>query len=72
MSKNGKKRPDGRPIRVTKTYTVAKLAAATNKTQGTIYDWVSRGLPAIDSRKPLMFHGSDVKAWLDKQWGGRG
>lgn len=72
MSKNGKKRPDGRAIRVTKTYTVAELAAATNKTQGTIYDWVSRGLPTIDARKPLMLHGSDVKAWLEKQWGGRG
>ncbi|MFN3765193.1 MAG: tyrosine-type recombinase/integrase [Aliihoeflea sp.] len=71
MSKNGKKRPDGRAIRVTKTYTVAELAAATNKTQGTIYDWVSQGLPTIDARKPLMFHGSDVKAWLDKRWGGR-
>ena len=72
MSKNGKKRPDGRAIRVTKTYTVAELAAATNKTEGTIYDWASRGLPTIDSRKPLMFHGSDVKAWLDKRWGDRG
>lgn len=72
MSKNGKKRPDGRAIRLTKTYTVAELAAATNKTEGTMYDWVSRELPTIDSRKPLMFHGSDVKAWLEKRWGDRG
>lgn len=71
MSKTGKKRPDGRAIRVTKTYTVEELAAATNKSQGTIYDWVKLGLPTIDTRKPLMFHGSEVKAWLERRWGGR-
>ncbi|MER9722612.1 MULTISPECIES: site-specific integrase [unclassified Mesorhizobium] len=63
-----KRRPDYRKIRATKSYTIAELAAATEREDATVREWIKDGLQPMDELQPTMLFGWVVRAWLHEKW----
>lgn len=59
-----RKRASPRRLKANLTYTVAELSERLGVHRGTVRNWYRSGLEPIDDRKPLVFHGSEVKAFL--------
>jgi hypothetical protein len=53
------------------TYDVAEAARVTAMSRNTVREWIRRGLPTIDGRKPYLIRGVDLKAFLDARNAGR-
>lgn len=58
--------PNRRRVKIHRPYTVEDLAAALNVHKNTIRRWAKNGLDPIDDRRPMMFRGIDVVAFLQK------
>ena len=63
----GKARPSGRSLKSHATYTIGELALAVGAHPRTVGNWRRKGLEPIDDRRPLLFKGADVKAFLSHQ-----
>jgi hypothetical protein len=48
------------------SYTAAEIAAALGVSLHTIWRWVLKGLRPFDRRKPQLFHGRDIQAFIRK------
>jgi hypothetical protein len=60
----GARHPNPRRIKIHRPYTVEQLAATLGVHKNTIRRWPKDGLRPIDDRRPSMFRGADVAAFL--------
>jgi len=51
-------------VKLNRTYEVAELAALLRVHKNTVRHWQGEGLKPLDDRRPLLFHGSTVRAFL--------
>ncbi|MCH2547804.1 MAG: DUF5679 domain-containing protein [Alphaproteobacteria bacterium] len=58
------KKLNPRFVRTTRSYSVEGIAALYSLHPHTVREWVAKGLPCIDHRKPFLIHGSDLKAFI--------
>lgn len=58
-------------IRGLLTYSVAEAARVTGAHRNTIHHWLRSGLATIDSRKPILIKGADLRAFIDARRAGR-
>jgi hypothetical protein len=60
----GARHPNQRRIKIHRPYTVEQLAAALKVHKNTIRRWAKDGLRPIDDRRPTIFRGAEVSAFL--------
>jgi hypothetical protein len=60
----GARHPNPRRVKIHHPYTVEQLAAALNVHKNTIRRWTKDGLRPIDDRRPKIFRGAEVSAFL--------
>lgn len=53
--------------RVNRTYTVRELMRLYRVVAGTISAWVSDGLRPCDGKRPYLFRGEDVRAYINRR-----
>lgn len=63
----GTRHPNPRRVKKLRTYTVEELAALFRLHKNTVRRWVKLGLSPIDTRRPALFRGIDVREFLQAQ-----
>lgn len=58
------RRVNPRAVKLNRTYDVAELAARLGVHKNTVRHWQAEGLQAIDRCRPVLFHGSAIRAFL--------
>lgn len=61
------RRIDPRAIKLHRTYDVAELAARLKVHRNTVRHWQREGLQPLDSGRPVLFHGSTIRAFLSNR-----
>jgi len=56
--------PNPRLAKTYRTYTVVEVAELYDIHRNTVREWIKRGLPTIDDRRPLVVRGHDLAAFL--------
>lgn len=59
--------PNARLVKRDSTYTVEEAAALLAVHVNTVRNWQSDGLHSIDAHRPILFHGSDLQAFLRRR-----
>jgi hypothetical protein len=54
-------------VKMHRSYTVGELAACCGVHKNTVRHWQRGGLKPLDGRRPVMFHGRDVRAFLSSR-----
>lgn len=54
-------------VKLNRTYDVAELAARLGVHKNTVRQWQRDGLKPLDSRRPVLFHGSTIRAFLSSR-----
>lgn len=62
---------DPRVVKLNRTYDVAELAARLGVHKNTVRHWQAEGLKPIDGRRPVLFHGSTIRAFLSSRSAGQ-
>lgn len=60
----GKRHPNPRRAKRHRTYTIEELATLFQLHKHTVRKWLKQGLTPIDGRRPALFRGEDVAAFL--------
>ena len=60
----GKRHPNPGLAKIHRTYTVEEVAGLFGVHRNTVRDWVKRGLPTNDGRRPMLILGRDLVAFL--------
>lgn len=60
-------RVNARRIKIHRSYSVDEAARALGVCKQTVRRWLKDGLPRLDSRRPTMILGSDLKAFLKRR-----
>jgi hypothetical protein len=63
----GKRHPNPRRVKSLRLYTIGELALAFGLHKNTVRKWPKLGLKPIDNRRPALFRGVDVSAFLRAQ-----
>ena len=58
------RRPNHRLAKTHRNYTVEEIAGLYGIHRNTVREWIKRGLPAIDDRRPMLILGADLVAFL--------
>ena len=58
-------------VKLNRTYDTSQLAACCGVHKNTVLNWREAGLEPIDTSKPIIFHGSAVRAFLKNRNAGR-
>lgn len=66
-----KRRVNPNVVKLHRTYDPAQLAACCGVHKNTVLNWRKAGLEAIDNSKPILFHGSVVREFLQRTNAGR-
>lgn len=61
------RRSNPRLVKTHRNYTVEETARLLGTHKNTVRAWIKRGLPVLDDRRPLLIHGSDLRAFLESQ-----
>lgn len=56
--------PNHRLVKVHRTYTVEEAARCVSVHRNTVREWIKRGLPTCDGRRPTLILGRDLVAFL--------
>jgi hypothetical protein len=56
--------PNPRLAKIHRNYTVEEIAKLFGAHRNTVRQWIRRGLPTIDSTRPTLILGSDLRAFL--------
>ena len=59
-----KRHPNPRLAKIHRNYTVEEVAVVFGVHRNTVREWVKRGLPTNDSRRPILILGADLRAFL--------
>ena len=59
-----KRRPSHRRVKSLRNYTIADVSQLLEIHRRTVREWIKRGLPIVDNRRPILIHGSDLRAFL--------
>src|SRR5260370_37945367 len=59
-----KRHPNPRLAKIHRNYTVEEVAAVLGVHRNTVREWVKRGLPTNDDRRPMLILGRDLVAFL--------
>lgn len=59
-----KRRPNPRLAKIHRNYTVDEVASLFGVHRNTVREWVKRGLPTSDGRRPMLILGRDLVAFL--------
>lgn len=59
-----KRHPNHRLAKIHRNYIVEEIAALFGVHRNTVREWVKRGLPTIDDRRPMLILGADLVAFL--------
>jgi hypothetical protein len=59
------RRIDPRAVKLNRSYDVAELAARLRVHKNTVRHWQRDGLKPIDGRRPVLFQGSVIRAFLE-------
>jgi len=62
-----KRHPNPRLAKIHRSYTVEEVASLYGVHRNTVREWVKRGLPTSDDRRPLLILGRDLGAFLQAQ-----
>ncbi|MEM9222192.1 MAG: helix-turn-helix domain-containing protein [Pseudomonadota bacterium] len=60
----GRKRPSGRNLKGHLTYTAGELATTLSVHRNTVRSWMREGLEPVCDKRPILFRGDLVKAFL--------
>jgi hypothetical protein len=60
----GKRHPNPRLAKIHRSYTVDEVAGLFEVHRNTVREWVKRGLPTADDRRPMLVLGRDLIAFL--------
>jgi hypothetical protein len=60
-------RPNPRLVKIHRTYTVEEVADLLGTHKNTVRRWIKTGLPVIDSKRPTLIHGLDLRGFLQGQ-----
>ena len=60
----GTRHPNPRLAKIHRSYTVEEVASRFRVHRNTVRDWVKRGLPTNDDRRPMLILGRDLVAFL--------
>lgn len=63
----GKRLPNPRLAKIHRSYTVDEVAGLYGIHKNTVRDWVKRGLPTTDDRRPMLILGKDLAAFLQSK-----
>ena len=58
------RRASYRLVKTHRSYTVNEAAKLTSYCRGTVRRWIANGLPALQSQKPIIIKGSDLRQYL--------
>ena len=56
--------PNYRLVKIHRNYTVEEIAGLFGVHRNTVREWVKRGLPTIDHRRPMLILGRDLAVFL--------
>ena len=59
-----KRHPNPRLAKIHRNYTVEEVAMVFGVHRNTVREWVKRGLPTNDDRRPMLILGADLRAFL--------
>ena len=59
-----KRHPNPRLAKIHRNYTVEEVAGVFGVHRNTVREWVKRGLPTSDDRRPMLILGADLVAFL--------
>jgi len=59
-----KRHPNPRLAKIHRNYTVEEVAGVFGVHRNTVREWVKRGLPTNDDRRPMLILGADLVAFL--------
>jgi hypothetical protein len=59
--------PNPRLVKIHRNYTVEEIASLFGVHRNTVRLWVKHGLPIIDRQRPMLVHGIDLAAFLQKR-----
>ena len=59
-----KRRPNPRLVKIHRNYTVEEVAALFGIHRNTVREWVKRGLPTIDDRRPMLIFGHELVTFV--------
>lgn len=65
------RRIDPRRVKRHHSYTVEEAARTLDVHKNTVRGWRAKGLETVDRRRPLLFDGATLRAFLEKQRAGR-
>jgi excisionase family DNA binding protein len=54
-----------RRVKIHRNYEIAEVAVLLGVHKHTVRRWIAAGLPTTDSRRPLLIHGADLRAFLE-------
>ncbi|MDP3676795.1 MAG: hypothetical protein Q8R44_17135 [Novosphingobium sp.] len=58
---------DPRRIKQNRSYKIGELAACCGVHKNTVRHWQSAGLKSLDDERPIMFHGTAIRAFLSSR-----
>ena len=67
----GKRAPNPRRVKIHRSYTVDDAAQLFGYHRNTIRHWQKQGLKPIDRRRPILFEGPSLAAFLEARRGAR-
>ena len=59
-----KRHPNPRLAKIHRNYTVDEVASLFRNHRNTVREWVKRGLPTSDNKRPMLILGRDLSAFL--------
>lgn len=59
--------PNYRLVKIHRNYTIEEVASLFGIHRNTVREWIKRGLPAIDKKRPLLILGHDLAAFLKQR-----
>lgn len=60
----GKRHPNHRLVKTHRSYAVEEIAGLFDIHKNTVWNWVKKGLAAIDGNRPMLIHGQDLVVFL--------
>jgi hypothetical protein len=64
---SGHRRPNPRLVKIHRSYTVEEVARTLRTHKNTVRAWIRQGLQTIDSERPALVHGLELRRFLESR-----